>query len=83
MEGNHAIIWRKASYSGNSGGQCIEVGTADRTVAVRDSKDPNGPRLAFGREAWQAFASKLKSNLPPRNRTAAPGPRVGTGAALV
>jgi Domain of unknown function (DUF397) len=65
MEGNHAIIWRTASYSGNSGGQCIEVGNADRTVAVRDSKDPDGPRLAFAREAWQAFASKLKSNLSP------------------
>jgi hypothetical protein len=41
-------------------GNCIEVATADRTVAVRDSRDPDGPRLAFGVRAWQAFAAKVK-----------------------
>ena len=37
-------IWRKSSYSGSNGGGCVEV--ADNLpglVAVRDSKDPNGP----------------------------------------
>jgi hypothetical protein len=54
------LQWRKATYSSSNGGNCIEVATADRTVAVRDSKDPDGPRLAFGVRAWQAFATKLK-----------------------
>ena len=37
-------IWRKSSYSGSNGGGCVDV--ADNLpgiVAVRDSKDPNGP----------------------------------------
>ena len=28
MEGNRAIAWRKSSYSGNNGGDCVEVGAA-------------------------------------------------------
>jgi hypothetical protein len=55
------LQWRKATYSSGNGGNCIEVATADHTVAVRDSKDPDGPRLAFGVHAWQAFAAKVKS----------------------
>ena len=41
------VSWRKSSYSGDNGGACVEVGTAGPAVAVRDSKDPEGPRLAF------------------------------------
>ena len=54
------LQWHKAAYSSGNGGNCIEVATADRTVAVRDSKDPDGPRLAFGMRAWQAFAARVK-----------------------
>ena len=63
------LQWRKATYSSGNGGNCIEVATADRTVAVRDSKDPNGPRLAFGVHAWQSFAAKVKGerSLAPLN----------------
>ncbi len=62
MEGNRAVTWRKSSYSGNNGGDCVEVGNAAPLIAVRDSKDPDGARLAFGREAWQAFAETLKAD---------------------
>ena len=62
MEGTGVVTWRKSSYSGSNGGQCVEVGTAGRTVAVRDSKDSDGPRLAFRREAWQAFAATVKAD---------------------
>ncbi|HEY0998761.1 MAG TPA: DUF397 domain-containing protein [Streptosporangiaceae bacterium] len=62
MEGNRAIAWRKSSYSGNNGGDCVEVGVAAPLTAVRDSKDPDGARLAFGREAWEAFAAKVKAD---------------------
>jgi hypothetical protein len=47
------ISWRNASYSRGNGGDCIEVGTAPRVIAVRESKDPDGPKLAFTREAGE------------------------------
>ncbi|MGC4815212.1 DUF397 domain-containing protein [Micromonospora sp. DT228] len=48
--------WRKSIRSGPDGGNCVEV--ADNLpglVAVRDSKDPTGPVLAFTPDAWRAF----------------------------
>jgi hypothetical protein len=56
-----ADLWRKSTHSGSNGGACIEVGNTDRAVAIRDSKDPAGPALAFAPRAWQAFADHLKS----------------------
>jgi uncharacterized protein DUF397 len=61
MEGNRAVIWRKSSYSGNSGGQCVEVGSVGPLVAVRDSKDPDGSVLAFAVGTWAAFAERVKA----------------------
>jgi hypothetical protein len=55
--------WRTSSYSGNNGGACVEITTMDKpapTVAVRDSKNPNGPSLAFSPEAWTAFTRYAK-----------------------
>jgi hypothetical protein len=49
------VAWRKASASANGGGNCVEVGTAGDIVAVRDSKDPDGPKLVVIRAEWQAF----------------------------
>jgi len=54
--------WRTSSRSG-SNANCVEVAELARSVAVRDSKDPDGPVLAFGRAAWRCFAA------------AVPGPR--------
>jgi hypothetical protein len=51
--------WRKSSYSGG-GNNCVEVATGAATVAVRDSKDPDGGQLAFSAEAWTAFVSGIK-----------------------
>lgn len=53
--------WRKSSYSGGQGGNCVEVGTAAPIVAVRDTKDRQGPALTFSAEAWRRFASQLRS----------------------
>ena len=53
--------WRTSSYSGGNGGTCVEV--ADNLpgmVAVRDSKDPDGPALTFSRPAWAAFVTGLR-----------------------
>jgi hypothetical protein len=55
------VRWRKSSYSGDNGGNCVEVGTAGLAVAVRDSKDPDGPLLAFAPDEWKAFAEQVKA----------------------
>ena len=49
-------IWRKSTVSGTSG-NCVEVATNLFTglVAVRDSKNPNGPVLTFSEAEWKAF----------------------------
>ena len=55
------VAWRTSSYSGDNGGNCVEVGTAGPAVAVRDSKDPDGPLLAFAADKWTAFAEQVKA----------------------
>jgi hypothetical protein len=52
--------WRKSSYS-NSSSNCVEVSGQPGTVAVRDSKDPNGPRLAIPTVDWQAFTRSIRN----------------------
>jgi hypothetical protein len=55
-------IWRKSSYSGSNGGNCIEVANnVPGVVAVRDSKDPDGPVLAFAPDEWRAFTAAIKA----------------------
>jgi uncharacterized protein DUF397 len=51
--------WRKSSYSGSNGGQCVEVASADG-VMVRDTTDRDGATLAFNAQAWSAFTASLK-----------------------
>jgi hypothetical protein len=48
-------VWRKSGRSDMSGPNCVEVATVGDTIAVRDSKDPHGPVLAFTRGEWRAF----------------------------
>jgi hypothetical protein len=50
--------WRKSSHSGGDGGDCIEVAdNLPNIIPVRDSKDPEGPALAFTPGAWNAFVA--------------------------
>jgi hypothetical protein len=54
-------LWRKSTRSGGSG-NCVEV--ADNLpgiVAVRDSKDPQGPALVVEPTAFAAFTAAVKS----------------------
>jgi hypothetical protein len=54
LESLHPMAWRKATASGASG--CVEVARLpDGGVAVRDSKDTQGPVLAFTRHEWVSF----------------------------
>jgi hypothetical protein len=52
--------WRKSSYSGANGGQCVEVASAEG-VAVRDTTDREGVTLQFSAEAWQQFTRRLRA----------------------
>jgi hypothetical protein len=66
-------VWRKSSLSGGSGGDCVEVAvldgrdlptshkSSDKLVAVRDSRDPAGPVLAFTPREWDAFLGGVRA----------------------
>ena len=63
MERVDGAAWRKSSYSGANGGQCVEVAAAGR-VLVRDTKDSGtGPVLGFSPAAWRRFADQVKRSL--------------------
>jgi hypothetical protein len=53
--GTAGPVWFKSSYSGSGGGDCVEVAVVPGAVRVRDSKDRQGPVLAFSAEEWAAF----------------------------
>ncbi|GAB2700870.1 DUF397 domain-containing protein [Kitasatospora kifunensis] len=60
------IEWRKSSFSGAQS-NCVETGRmVTGGMAVRDSKDPHGPALAFEGEAWQAFVASVQGGGFPR-----------------
>jgi hypothetical protein len=55
-------LWRKSSYSGNGGADCVEVARSlPDVVAVRDSKNPDGPILTFSRDEWASFITRLRA----------------------
>lgn len=54
------LVWRKASRSSAQGGDCVELASTATSVAVRDSKDPEGPKLMLGRNAFRALLADLK-----------------------
>ncbi|WHM38732.1 DUF397 domain-containing protein [Streptomyces sp. BPTC-684] len=47
--------WRKSSYSGGGGGDCVEVADLPHAVAIRDSKRPEGAALTVSPAAFTAF----------------------------
>jgi hypothetical protein len=60
------VTWRKSSYSNGSGGSCVEIAiltptAGEPSIAVRDSKDPNGPVLTFTARQWTAFTTAIKA----------------------
>jgi Domain of unknown function (DUF397) len=53
------MIWRKSRLSTNHG-SCVEVASTTGKVALRDSKDPEGPILLYTPEEWHAFLDGAK-----------------------
>lgn len=52
-----AVTWHKSSYSGGDGDDCVEIAACPGTVHVRDSKDKEGPQLAFSPDEWASFVA--------------------------
>lgn len=57
------LLWRKSSYSDGQA-NCVEAAVVDRGhVAIRDSKDPDGPKLRFSPQEWRNFTKWHKSSI--------------------
>jgi len=52
--------WQKSSYSGGSGGDCVEARRDGGAVQVRDSQDVDGATLDVDAGTWTAFLSTLR-----------------------
>jgi Domain of unknown function (DUF397) len=61
MEERDALRWRKSSFSGNGGGNCVDVAADSEKIYVRNSKNPAGSMVAFTQSEWRAFISGAKN----------------------
>ena len=52
--------WRVDTYTGGNGGNCVEIGDANRAILVRDTKDRDGGTLTFTAATWQVFTNSLR-----------------------
>ncbi|OEU98573.1 hypothetical protein AN217_12970 [Streptomyces qinglanensis] len=52
------LAWCRSSYSGDGGGNCVEVAHTGSAVHVRDFKT-DGPRLTLARSGWATFVASL------------------------
>jgi hypothetical protein len=54
-------VWKKARRSGSASDNCVEIAHIDDgLIAIRDSKDRNGPSLRFSSTAWREFLDDLR-----------------------
>jgi len=53
-------LWRKSTYSGGNG-SCVEIADLGAAAAIRDSKDPSGPKLIFATDEWRSFLDSIKA----------------------
>jgi hypothetical protein len=61
QDGLIRTAWRTSSRSSPTSNDCVEVATySSGSIAVRDSKNPSGPRLAFSRQEWTTFTRDVK-----------------------
>jgi hypothetical protein len=56
-----AITWRKSSHSGSEGGTCVELADLTTAVGIRDSKNPDGPKLAVSRRELSSLVASVKA----------------------
>lgn len=60
-DGLTPAAWRKSSRTSPTSNDCVEVATVAQAVAVRDSKDPDGPMLVISPADWQKFTGSVKA----------------------
>ncbi|WP_433380340.1 DUF397 domain-containing protein [Streptosporangium sp. CA-115845] len=74
--------WITSSYSG-SGQQCVQMKSTASGVAIRDSKNSNGPRLLCTPDAWKSLVTEARNgfyDLPghlPETASHLPKPEAG------
>jgi hypothetical protein len=54
------IEWRKARQSANNGA-CVELAPVAGQILIRDSKDQNGPIIAYSQYTWRLFVASAKT----------------------
>ncbi|TDC66947.1 DUF397 domain-containing protein [Actinomadura sp. GC306] len=54
--------WRKSSRSSNNGGDCVELARISGIVAIRDSKNPHGPKLHLTLHDFRNLSQSLKKD---------------------
>ena len=62
MEELDGAVWRKSTFSGSNGGNCVEVADHDGYLLVRDTKDHGrGPILRYTPVEWRAFVAGIRN----------------------
>ena len=60
--------WRKSSFSGSNGGNCVEAADHDGMILVRDTKDRgHGPVQRYAAGEWRAFVARVRNGEFGRN----------------
>jgi hypothetical protein len=57
---SQSLHWRKSTRSAGNG-QCVEVAMLPNSIAMRDSKDPEGPHLHFPAASWLGFVASVRA----------------------
>jgi hypothetical protein len=60
MERVDGVSWRKSSYSGTNGGDCVETADQAGRILVRDTADRGGAVLSVAVAAWREFVGGLR-----------------------
>jgi hypothetical protein len=63
--------WRKSSFSGNGGAECVETASHAGDVLVRDTKDRERGVITVNAASWRVFTEMIKTRLPAQE--SAPG----------
>ena len=51
--------WRRASRCASNG--CVEFAQMGDNIAIRDSKQTDGPMLTYNRDEWRVFVAGVKA----------------------
>lgn len=52
--------WKKSSYSGGTGGDCVEVGVTPYAIGVRDTKNRAQGHLIVSPRTWRTFITDIR-----------------------